>query len=217
MEAIAINTRRTRLHPAIGQHPARRLLPDLLRAGAPGELARGVLDGLPPDKCWRVLAPPPLQLHHPFEHPELTSVYDALRDGGVELALTGHSHAYERSLRWTPTERGTRPAAVREFVVAPVARPPLRRSVTPPPAAISGAERGGLRRARVELASDGTRSVRGEDGEIRIREARAVTTDRRPLRRALVAHIARTLRLRADSRRRWAHEDEDLEALRPPS
>ncbi len=66
--------------------------------GSPQETwLRSVLDSLPRDRCvvayWHH---PRYSSTNPFDHPELTAVYDALRDGGVELALTGHSHAYER-------------------------------------------------------------------------------------------------------------------------
>jgi len=58
---------------------------------------RNELASLPPDKC--VVA----YWHHPrydslatFRYDELAPIYDALYDGGAELALVGHDHSYER-------------------------------------------------------------------------------------------------------------------------
>ena len=56
------------------------------RAGRPA--ARQMRRGL--------LAPPPVQLARALQLPELTPIYDALYDGGAELALAGHDHSYER-------------------------------------------------------------------------------------------------------------------------
>lgn len=88
-------------------------------AGSEQELwLRGVLDSLPPDKCvvayWHH---PRYSSTNPFNHPELTAIYDALRDGGAEVALTGHSHAYERFARMDADGSVDSEHGVREFVV----------------------------------------------------------------------------------------------------
>ncbi len=59
---------------------------------------------------------------NPLSHPELTAIFDALRDGEAELALTGHSHAYERFARMDADGAVDSEYGVREFVVAPAAR-----------------------------------------------------------------------------------------------
>ena len=117
-QAIALNT------GALGYTRALDTLPDdcypvsCAQGSAQLIWLRGVLDSLPADKC--VVA----YWHHPrfsstisFSHRELTAVYDALRDGGAELALTGHSHAYERFAPMDAHGRPDRKHGVREFVV----------------------------------------------------------------------------------------------------
>jgi hypothetical protein len=89
--------------------------------GSPQETwLRAQLEQLPDDAC--VIA----YWHHPLissgfnsmprDHPEMQPVYDALYDNGVELALTGHTHNYER---FAPVDSAgvAGPAGVREFVV----------------------------------------------------------------------------------------------------
>jgi len=88
-------------------------------AGSPQETwLRDELDSLPPDKCvvayWHH---PRYSSTNPFDHPELTAVYEALRDGGVELALTGHSHYYERFAQMDANDNADPEFGVREFVV----------------------------------------------------------------------------------------------------
>jgi len=58
---------------------------------------RNELASLPPDRC--VVA----YWHHPrynsfsrYSYDELIPIYDALYDGGAEVALVGHDHSYER-------------------------------------------------------------------------------------------------------------------------
>lgn len=79
---------------------------------------RGLLESLPPDKCvvtyW----------HHPrydsltrYSYDELIPIYDALYDGGAELALTGHDHAYERFAPMTADNTVDASFGVRQFIV----------------------------------------------------------------------------------------------------
>ena len=89
------------------------------KAGSPQEVwLRALLASQPPERC--VLA----YWHHPRyasafpgSHPELRDVYDALRDGGAELVLAGHSHAYERFAPMDAEGALDPTFGVREFVV----------------------------------------------------------------------------------------------------
>jgi hypothetical protein len=79
---------------------------------------RNELASLPPEKC--VVA----YWHHPrydslsrFAYDELTPVYQALYDGGAELALTGHDHSYERFAPMTADNTVDADFGVRQFVV----------------------------------------------------------------------------------------------------
>jgi hypothetical protein len=78
---------------------------------------RRVMRGLTPNRC--VLA----YWHHarysstrPGPSPELRHVYRALYEGGAELAVTAHSHSYERFAPMDAAGRRRR-AGVRQFVV----------------------------------------------------------------------------------------------------
>lgn len=79
---------------------------------------RALLASLPPERCvvayWHH---PRWSSTNPRNHPEVAPLVQALHDHGAELALTGHSHAYERFAPKTPD--GTRDEAfgLREFVV----------------------------------------------------------------------------------------------------
>ena len=114
--------------------------PVLCKVGSAQEVwLRALLASQPPDRC--VLA----YWHHPRyasafpgSHPELHAVYDALHDGGAELVLAGHSHAYER---FAPIDAaGTVDSAfgVREFVVGTGGKD--RRFADPAPPFATGSE-----------------------------------------------------------------------------
>ena len=79
---------------------------------------RSELASLPPDKC--VVA----YWHHPrydsltrYSYDELIPIYDALYDGGAELALTGHDHSYERFAPMTADNTVDASFGVRQFIV----------------------------------------------------------------------------------------------------
>lgn len=79
---------------------------------------RDELASLPPDKC--VVA----YWHHPrydsltrYSFDELAPIYDALYDGGAELALTGHDHSYERFAPMTADNTVDASFGVRQFIV----------------------------------------------------------------------------------------------------
>ena len=129
------------------------------KAGSAQDLwLRALLASQPPDRC--VLAywhHPRYASAHPGSHKDLRNVYDALRDGGAELALAGHSHAYER---FAPMDAdGTVDPAfgVREFVVGTGGKD--RRFADPAPPFATGSEfrlpnAGGFGVLELELASD---------------------------------------------------------------
>ena len=87
--------------------------------GSPQEKwLRGLLESLPPDKC--VVA----YWHHPrynsltrFSYDELIPIYDALYDGGAELALVGHDHSYERFMPMTAFNTVDASFGVSQFLV----------------------------------------------------------------------------------------------------
>lgn len=79
---------------------------------------RGLLESLPADKC--IVA----SWHHPrydsltrYSYDELIPIYDALYDGGAELALTGHDHSYERFAPMTADNTVDEAFGVRQFIV----------------------------------------------------------------------------------------------------
>jgi hypothetical protein len=92
---------------------------------------RRLMNRLTPNRC--VIAywhNPRYSSANPGPSPELRHVYQALYDGGAELALVGHSHSYERF--GLMDERGRlRRRGLRQFVVgtggANRAKPPRRR------------------------------------------------------------------------------------------
>lgn len=104
------------------------------RAGSDQERwLRQVLSSLPPQKC--VVA----YWHHPlwssvrqWEYSEVAALYQALYDHGAELALAGHSHAYERFAPMRPDGTVELSGGVREFVVGTGGRD--RRFADPTPA-----------------------------------------------------------------------------------
>ena len=92
---------------------------------------RRLMNRLTPHRC--VIAywhHPRYSSANPGPSPELRHVYQALYDGGAELALVGHSHSYERFGLMDGTGR-LRRRGVRQFVVgtggAGRAKPPGRR------------------------------------------------------------------------------------------
>ena len=92
---------------------------------------RRLMGRLTPNRC--VIAywhHPRYSSANPGPSPELRYVYQALYDGGAELALAGHSHSYERFGKMDGRGRRRR-AGVRQFVVgtggADRAKPPRRR------------------------------------------------------------------------------------------
>ena len=132
---------------------------------------RALLASQPPDRC--VVA----YWHHPRyasafpgSHPELRDVYSALHDGGAELVLAGHSHAYERFAPMN-AEGAVDPAhGVREFVVGTGGKD--RRFTDPAPPFATGSEfrlpnAAGFGVLELELAASGyeARFV-GESGTV---------------------------------------------------
>lgn len=138
--AIAINTGALEYTRRSDNSLEDNCYPVSCKAGSAQETwLRALLSSQPPDRC--VLA----YWHHPRyasafpgSHPELRAVYDALRDGGAELVLAGHSHAYER---FAPidAEGVVDPAfGVREFVVGTGGKD--RRFADPTPPFATGSE-----------------------------------------------------------------------------
>ena len=170
--AIAINTGALEYTRRSDNALENDCYPVSCKAGSEQELwLRALLASQPADRC--VLA----YWHHPRyssafpgSHPELRAVYDALRDGGAELVLAGHSHAYERFAPMD-AEGAVDPAfGVREFVVGTGGKD--RRFAEPAPPFAIGSEfrlpnAAGFGVLELELAASGyeARFV-GESGAV---------------------------------------------------